>query len=64
MAIYSSSTMKAFVTDEGALPNFEPEKEHTGHRAKLKKIFKVIIAFILFMTIIRNAFKSFGTERI
>jgi hypothetical protein len=56
--------MKAFVTDEGALPNFEPEKEHTGHRAKLKKIFKVIIAFILFMTIIRNAFKSFGTERI
>jgi hypothetical protein len=64
MEFASNSTKKAFEAEEGNLENFEPEQEHKGHRGKLKIIFKVIIAFTIFMTIVLKAFQSFGTEKI
>jgi hypothetical protein len=64
MEFSSNSTMKAFETNEGRLGNFEPEQKNKGHRGKLKIIFKLFIATMIFMTIVLRAFQSFGTEKI
>jgi hypothetical protein len=53
-----------FKPEEATLEKFEPEKTHKGYAAKFSLVLKIAIVVIIFMTIVLNAFKSFGTEKI
>lgn len=50
--------------NEASLEGLEPEKKHTAYGSKMKLILKLAIVVVIFIQVVLESFKKYGTEKI